>query len=214
MGDVCQVPEVDARQIWEDWGAGYPGPRWSIQNDDGMAPTAESAAWGGRLLATPDAGRSGFATLSLRSSPCLVLTGKAVTVRVVPVQGPFEYTTLIIESANPAFGSTGVQVEKLANGNLDVNTFGPNSDSATVTYDPEAHAWWRVQHDASTGVLSVMVADFCDEDWTTLASANVGDTWDGHEVVLAFTLDEPNGAESPGSWSEIYISDTNPEPES
>jgi hypothetical protein len=105
-------------------------------------------------------------------------------------------------------------VEWLANGNIRFSIFWDSQDEqSTITYSPTDHAFVRIAHDSTTGVLSIQTAGFC-QSWEERVSANVGDTWSSHTPRLYQEIGEENGEETPGQVGPIWILPTNPEPES
>ena len=219
VGQVCGPPVVDDRQIFEDWFGG--GSKFASQNEDGVIIDADAASFGGRFRVTPDPNRSGWALSNIKTHDCLDLTGMTVVVRAGKIQPSPSYNALILETV-PGSGTHDVYVEILGRSgsadDLDASIFGTKGDSTfetqRLTYDPAAHAWWRIRHDDTTGTLDISVSAFC-EDWDVLVSAGADESKfrAQHLLMVQEVQQGPGSGEEPGYWSEIYIYPTTPEEE-
>jgi hypothetical protein len=123
--------------------------RWWVWTTSGQASIDETNQ---RVEVTPPAYTAGVHYAFFGSNAAGDLTGATGTVEVLAVlQGTNASTELVLQQAD---GQHRVLLWE-GNGNLYSHEDTPGNGVSTwlAPYDPQAHRWWRIRHDATSGLL-------------------------------------------------------------
>jgi len=177
-----------AGETWCTW----PTPKWVVRSDwgDFNATTAGHCAnFGGAWVVTPSDPFTNAANGAITNPPGdgsggagydMDINGVTMWMRVRPPTATGVHRRGFWEinwaGDSPFFFILIEYGEGPTYSYLDLMFAGLGSDEYVrlSPYDPAAHAWWRVRHNATTGALALDTAPFCGE-WTERLSGTLDD---------------------------------------